>query len=139
MTLLDLTRKITCKHLKFNHFMFIRFRHREADILTACVVCCRTPLLATAIQEELETGCAAPGDACNATTTVRRHLYSDDFILVPKIMLIMIYVCKHLSFVHVFRQRSISLLWSRCCVDSLGSSRMLCWTLSSVLQTRSLA
>ncbi|KAL2087861.1 hypothetical protein ACEWY4_016689 [Coilia grayii] len=31
------------------------------------------PLLATAVQEELETGCTSTGDACNATTTLEKH------------------------------------------------------------------
>ncbi|XP_062303403.1 aspartyl aminopeptidase isoform X1 [Osmerus eperlanus] len=31
------------------------------------------PILASAVQEELETGCASCGDACNATTTVEKH------------------------------------------------------------------
>lgn len=31
------------------------------------------PILATAVQEELETGCAASGDACSATTCAEKH------------------------------------------------------------------
>ncbi|KAJ8350291.1 hypothetical protein SKAU_G00254210 [Synaphobranchus kaupii] len=31
------------------------------------------PILATAVQEELETGCSPSGDACNATTTEEKH------------------------------------------------------------------
>ncbi|XP_035249431.1 aspartyl aminopeptidase [Anguilla anguilla] len=31
------------------------------------------PILATAVQEELETGCSSSGDACNATTTAEKH------------------------------------------------------------------